>query len=58
MSDGAHTPNEDDCKKYLKKMSEVNGKCYGKDNIDTKGGTWQVGAEKISYHGLPESLQS
>ncbi|KAI1858760.1 uncharacterized protein JN550_012510 [Neoarthrinium moseri] len=56
MGDGSHTPNEDDCKTYLKKMQQTGQSCYGKNNIDTKGGTWQVGAEKVSYHGLPQAL--
>ncbi|KAI1397110.1 hypothetical protein F4819DRAFT_99322 [Hypoxylon fuscum] len=58
MSDGTHTPSEDDCKKYLKKLSAADSKCYGKTNQDTKGGTWQVGEEVISYHGLPSSKKS
>ena len=27
--------------------------CYGEEFQDTKGGTWQVGKEEISYHALP-----
>ncbi|KAL7622871.1 hypothetical protein AAE478_006550 [Parahypoxylon ruwenzoriense] len=54
MKDGVHIPDEDDCKTYLKKLSAADSKCYGKKNRDTKGGTWQVGSETISYHGLPE----
>ncbi|KAK8063655.1 hypothetical protein PG996_008307 [Apiospora saccharicola] len=55
MTDATHEVNEDNCKTYLRKMSEDGSKCFGKNNIDTKGGTYQVGAEKISYHGLPKA---
>ncbi|XXH04117.1 hypothetical protein Hte_010529 [Hypoxylon texense] len=58
MGDGVHTPDEDNCKTYLKKMSNGDSKCYGSKNQDTKGGTWQVGKEAISYHGLPGSKTS
>ncbi|KAF2229414.1 hypothetical protein EV356DRAFT_420911, partial [Viridothelium virens] len=53
MKDGTHTVNEDDCKTYLENIAVVNGKCYGKKNKDTKGGTWQVGEKIVSYHALP-----
>ncbi|KAI1778452.1 hypothetical protein F4818DRAFT_438611 [Hypoxylon cercidicola] len=53
MHQGVHVPDENDCQKYLKMMSNGASKCYGKKNQDTKGGTWQVGNEAISYHGLP-----
>ncbi|KAF2269068.1 hypothetical protein CC78DRAFT_564830 [Lojkania enalia] len=42
------------CKGYLKELSKKDGKCYGSDNKDTKGGTWQVGDEDISYHAKAE----
>ncbi|KAI1878932.1 hypothetical protein JX265_003109 [Neoarthrinium moseri] len=53
---GDHTPDLANCKLYLKKMADpnANGKnCYGKNNKDSKGGTWQIGNDKISYHALP-----
>ncbi|KAI1763259.1 hypothetical protein GGR53DRAFT_498228 [Hypoxylon sp. FL1150] len=53
MKDGDHVPDEDNCKTYLKMMSNADSKCYGKKNQDTLGGTWVVGAETITYHGLP-----
>src|SRR6186713_281860 len=46
----------ENCKSFLKKLSETNGKCYGKTNVDTKGGTWQVGADDVSYHALAEKV--
>src|ERR1700712_303806 len=39
------------CKEYLKKLG-TDDKCRGKDHGDTKGGTWQVGADDVSYHAL------
>ncbi|KAH8665176.1 hypothetical protein BGZ60DRAFT_516433 [Tricladium varicosporioides] len=48
-----HVPNQDDCTKYLMKMAETSSSCYGSNNKDTKGGSYQVGADKISYHALP-----
>lgn len=35
------------------KMAEDGQSCYGDDNSDTKGGTWQIGSNDISYHALP-----
>jgi glycerophosphoryl diester phosphodiesterase len=31
-----------------------NSKCWGKDHDDTKGGTWQVGSNDVSYHALAD----
>lgn len=59
--DGTLSIVEEDCKTNLKQMSKVgaeaaNGdKCWGSKNSDTKGGTWQVGANEVSYHALPGS---
>ncbi|KAI0179457.1 hypothetical protein GGR52DRAFT_570340 [Hypoxylon sp. FL1284] len=53
MNAGTHTPDQNDCQNYLKKMSQKDSKCYGTQNQDTKGGTWQIGDSVISYHGLP-----
>ncbi|CAJ2509753.1 Uu.00g056530.m01.CDS01 [Anthostomella pinea] len=39
------------CKNYLKTLSSE-GKCYGDTNKDTKGGTYQVGDNEVSYHAL------
>lgn len=55
-SDANHTPDITTCEAYLMEMTDAkaNGKnCYGSKNKDTKGGTWQVGSSKISYHALP-----
>ncbi|RYP91551.1 hypothetical protein DL770_002331 [Monosporascus sp. CRB-9-2] len=48
----AHSRAEERCKEYLKKLSEEGGQCYGPGNKDTKGGTWQVGDNAVSYHAL------
>ncbi|ESZ91222.1 hypothetical protein SBOR_8396 [Sclerotinia borealis F-4128] len=48
-SDANHTPDITTCEAYLLKMTDpkANGKnCYGSNNKDTKGGTWQVGSTK------------
>lgn len=42
----------DNCKFYLMKMATAGQSCYGNDNTDTKGGTWQIGDHDISYHAL------
>lgn len=31
--------------------------CYGTTNKDTKGGTWQIGTDQISYHALGSSTK-
>ncbi len=49
-------PTAEACKGYLKKLSEKDGKCYGEVNQDTKGGTWQVGSNAISYHALGQKV--
>lgn len=41
-----------DCRTYLLALSAAGGKCSGEINSDTKGGTWQVGNNGISYHAL------
>jgi hypothetical protein len=41
------------CKEYLKNLSKDDSKCYGgKAHDDTKGGTWQVGNDAVSYHAI------
>ncbi|GLI81356.1 hypothetical protein PoHVEF18_009733 [Penicillium ochrochloron] len=55
MKDGDHTPNQSDCETYLMKMADTDSKCYGSKNKDTKGGTWQIGSDDVSYHALPEA---
>ncbi|KAI1421662.1 hypothetical protein F5Y12DRAFT_766352 [Xylaria sp. FL1777] len=47
-----HTVDATSCKTYLGKLSAVGGKCYGTTNGDTKGGTYQVGTNGVSYHAL------
>jgi hypothetical protein len=44
------------CKTNLKKLSAQGGKCYGPDHSDTKGGTWQVGNNDVSYHALANKV--
>ncbi|RYO98566.1 hypothetical protein DL763_002096 [Monosporascus cannonballus] len=48
----AHCQAEEKCKEYLKKLLEGGGRCYGPSNGDTKGGTWRVGDNAVSYHAL------
>ncbi|OAA69827.1 PLC-like phosphodiesterase, TIM beta/alpha-barrel domain protein [Cordyceps fumosorosea ARSEF 2679] len=47
-----HTISKNDCVRYLNALSADGGKCSGATNKDTKGGTWQVGSDGISYHAL------
>ncbi|KAI1385299.1 uncharacterized protein F4822DRAFT_432147 [Hypoxylon trugodes] len=47
-----HTISAEDCAKYLLALSVDGGQCSGQTNHDTKGGTWQVGTNGISYHAL------
>ncbi|KAI0976102.1 hypothetical protein F4678DRAFT_415984 [Xylaria arbuscula] len=47
-----HTVDATSCKTYLGKISAVGGQCYGTTNGDTKGGTYQVGTNGVSYHAL------
>ncbi|KAI0382275.1 hypothetical protein F5Y04DRAFT_51846 [Hypomontagnella monticulosa] len=47
-----HTISTESCKNYLLALSADGGKCSGETNHDTKGGTWQVGNNGISYHAL------
>ncbi|KAH8205164.1 hypothetical protein TruAng_000729 [Truncatella angustata] len=35
---------------------ENGGRCSGEIHKDTKGGTWQIGDDRISYHALGERL--
>ncbi|KAJ5757549.1 uncharacterized protein N7511_006243 [Penicillium nucicola] len=55
MKDGDHVPNQSDCEIYLMKMADSDSKCYGSKNKDTKGGTWQIGSDDVSYHALPKA---
>lgn len=48
----SHKVSAADCKKYLFALSADGGKCSGANNHDTKGGTWQVGDNGVSYHAL------
>ncbi|RWA05629.1 hypothetical protein EKO27_g9479 [Xylaria grammica] len=52
----SHTVDATSCKKYLGTLSEVGGQCYGTTNGDTKGGTYQVGTNGVSYHALGNSV--
>ncbi|KAI1483297.1 hypothetical protein F4774DRAFT_405933 [Daldinia eschscholtzii] len=56
QSTGDHIPDLANCRLYLGMMTRSNANgyhCYGEKNKDTKGGTWQVGSDQISYHALP-----
>ncbi|KXJ95189.1 hypothetical protein Micbo1qcDRAFT_230485 [Microdochium bolleyi] len=53
-----HVINIDSCKKYLKALSVPGGKCSGPTNKDSKGGTWQVGNDGVSYHAIGEDVPS
>ncbi|KAI1434395.1 hypothetical protein GGR50DRAFT_704314 [Xylaria sp. CBS 124048] len=44
------------CKTYLGKLSAANSACYGATNSDTKGGTYQVGTNGVSYHALGQTV--
>lgn len=44
------------CKEFLKHLSSKDSKCYGPDHDDTKGGTWQVGNNDVSYHALANKV--
>lgn len=48
------TPSAESCKNYLNTLSADGGKCSGTDNKDTKGGTYQVGSDDVSYHAIGE----
>ncbi|KAI0400351.1 hypothetical protein F4802DRAFT_585230 [Xylaria palmicola] len=47
-----HTVDAASCKKYLGTLSAPGGKCFGTTNSDTKGGTYQVGTNGVSYHAF------
>ncbi|EGX93898.1 hypothetical protein CCM_02168 [Cordyceps militaris CM01] len=47
-----HVISKNDCVRYLNALSADGGKCSGATNKDTKGGTWQVGPDGISYHAI------
>lgn len=37
-------------------LSADGGRCSGAGNFDTKGGTWQVGNNAVSYHALGQEI--
>ncbi|KAH7324168.1 hypothetical protein B0I35DRAFT_475436 [Stachybotrys elegans] len=47
-----HIISAPNCERYLLALSAPGGRCSGATNFDTKGGTWQVGNNGISYHAL------
>lgn len=58
QKDAEHRVDANSCVQYLTALTNptANGKnCYGSKNDDTKGGTWQVGADAVSYHAFPAS---
>lgn len=46
----------DNCTSYLQELSNDNSKCWGSKHGDTKGGTWEVGPDAVSYHALGQSV--
>ncbi|KAH6652373.1 hypothetical protein BKA67DRAFT_637924 [Truncatella angustata] len=44
------------CQRYFDALSVDGGRCSGEIHKDTKGGTWQIGDDRISYHALGERL--
>ncbi|KAI1136314.1 hypothetical protein F5Y05DRAFT_390958 [Hypoxylon sp. FL0543] len=50
--DSNHTISTQDCENYLLALSAEGDECSGETNHDTKGGTWQVGNNGVSYHAL------
>ncbi|KAH7016626.1 hypothetical protein B0J12DRAFT_705637 [Macrophomina phaseolina] len=54
-SDNQMRIDEEKCNEYLMKMAQtVDNDCYGSNNNDTRGGTWQQGTVQSgqSYHAL------
>ncbi|XXG95523.1 hypothetical protein Hte_001787 [Hypoxylon texense] len=41
---------------YLSTLSATGGDCYGTEHHDTKGGTYQVGNNQVSYHALANTV--
>lgn len=54
MTDSDHTPDQADCETYLMKIADTSSSCYGSKNKDTKGGTWQINNDDVSY-ALPQA---
>ncbi|KAJ2990295.1 hypothetical protein NUW58_g3024 [Xylaria curta] len=52
----AHTVDAASCKRYLGTLSATGGKCFGTTNKDTKGGTYQVGSNGVSYHAFGNTV--
>ncbi|KAI1172167.1 hypothetical protein F4777DRAFT_590726 [Nemania sp. FL0916] len=51
-----HTVDAASCKKYFATLSASGGQCFGTTNMDTKGGTYQVGTNGVSYHALGNAV--
>ncbi|KAI2471180.1 hypothetical protein F4781DRAFT_144518 [Annulohypoxylon bovei var. microspora] len=51
-----HTISTESCQNYLLALSAEGGNCSGETNHDTKGGTWQVGNNGVSYHALANEV--
>ncbi|KAI1760271.1 hypothetical protein GGR53DRAFT_510544 [Hypoxylon sp. FL1150] len=51
-----HTVDSASCVQFLGTLSATGGECYGTEHHDTKGGTYQVGNEAVSYHALPNTV--
>lgn len=55
-SDREYRVIKEECIEAMMAMTMVGSDCYGEDNEDTKGGTYQKGSIEsgISFHGLPK----
>ncbi|KAH9983593.1 hypothetical protein F4779DRAFT_612495 [Xylariaceae sp. FL0662B] len=54
--DSDHKVDSKSCKKYLGTLSADGSDCYGSEHHDTKGGTYQVGDDAVSYHALANTV--
>ncbi|KAF2827116.1 hypothetical protein CC86DRAFT_382144 [Ophiobolus disseminans] len=52
-SKGDYTMIESDCNIYLMHMAIPGQDCYGSKNADTKGGTWQMEENKLTFNAFP-----
>ncbi|KAI1084035.1 hypothetical protein F5B20DRAFT_526441 [Whalleya microplaca] len=51
-----HKVDSASCKKYFATLSATGSDCYGTEHHDTKGGTYQVGDNAVSYHALGNAV--
>ncbi|KAH7134916.1 hypothetical protein B0J11DRAFT_595741 [Dendryphion nanum] len=48
-----HPINYSACEYKFKRLSEPGTICYGWENKDTRGGTWVVGNNEVTYFAVP-----